>query len=325
MKKLLRLALILAVTFALVMPAHAAYRDYWAKVYSWDGTITDTGLFQLKEITSGVTYVVLMKNSSATIETLYAYGDPNITALANPVTGTNFESSSSGKEQIRFRTDPSEVGDLQVDLLVTNQAGGYSAFIEDFDVYTHAIVIDQRPNIKHHGVFFIDSGTASTGIETGIEFEDFTLVHDMVAEVAIAFDSNMAFSVGLATAGTEGLSSGFISAMGLGTVGFHSLDRPGIDLTIPMVTENATSSRLYYLSDDGALNGSIELNIGTWMGHLELAEASGETGGTVSDGLFIRQELLIHGTMEKSLTYSFDATSASTGWGLLHYWFTRIR
>jgi hypothetical protein len=61
------------------------------------------------------------------------------------------------------------------------------------------------------------------------------------------------------------------------------------------------------------------------MGHLELAEASGATAGTVSEGLFIRQELLIHGTMEKSLTYSFDSTSASTGWGILHYWFTRIR
>lgn len=320
MKKLFKIALILAVAFALVVPAHAEYRDMWAKVYSWDGRISDTGQMVLSEITTGVTYAVLMKDSSATIETLYAYGDADITALANPVTGTNFASSSSGKEGVRFRVDPTETGDLVVDLMVTDQAGGYSAFVEDFGIYTHTIVIDERPNVIHHGYAFIDTGTASTDIDTGINFDRPSIIHDMIVEVGLAFPTNMGLHVGLDTSGTNGLTSGFIKAMGLGTAGYHSLDRPGVDLTIPMV---GSGSWLYYLSDGDAT--TLEFNMGTYLGHYEYGVSSGDTSGPFSEGAHVREELMIHGTWEQSLVYTFGTTSASTGWGVIHYFFTRIR
>jgi hypothetical protein len=323
MKKLLKLALILAVAFALVMPVHAANRDMWAKVYSWDGRISDTGRMVLSEITTGITYAVLMKDSSATIETLYAYGDRNMTALANPVTGTNFASSSSGKEAIRFRVDPLEADDMTVDLMVVDQAGGYSAFVEDFNIYTHTIVIDERPNVIHHGYAFIDTGTASTDIDTGIDFDRPSIIHDMIVEVGLAFPTNMYLDVGLDTSGTNGLSQGFIDSQGLGTAGYHAISRPGVDLTLPMITVNATSDRLYFLSDGDA--STEEYNAGTWLGHLEYAVSSGETNAIFSGGLFARDELMIHGTWEQTLVYTFGTTSASTGWGVIHYWFTRIR
>jgi hypothetical protein len=325
MKKLLKLALILTVAFALVVPAHAAYKDMWAKVYSWDGRISNTGKMVLTEITSGITYAVLMKDSSATLETLYYYGNDAYTSLANPVTGTNFASDSISGDRVAFRVDPAETNDTAVDLMVTDQAGGYSAFVENFDVYTHTIVIDERPNVKHHGYAFIDTGTASTDIDTGIDFDRPTIIHDMIVEVGLAFPTNMYLDVGLDTSGTNGLSQGFIDGMGLGTAGYHQLNRPGVDLTLTMVNTNSTSSWGYYISDASATSSEVELNIGTWLGHIEFAVSTGETNAIFSQGGFLRQELMIHGTWEQTLVYSFGTTSASTGWGVIHYWFTRIR
>ena len=57
----------------------------WAKVYSWDGTIADTGKFVLAEITTGITFAVMMADSSATLETIYVYDSDAYTSLANPV------------------------------------------------------------------------------------------------------------------------------------------------------------------------------------------------------------------------------------------------
>ena len=43
------------------------------------------------------------------------------------------------------------------------------------------------------------------------------------------------------------------------------------------------------------------------------------------ESLFVPSSLTIHATWENSLTYTFPTSHASTGFGLIHFWFTRIR
>ena len=153
-KKLIKFTLAFMMIFTLVVPANAVMQDMWAKVYSWNGQVNARGQLQLTEINSGVMYVVMVRNSAATPETLTYYNNDAYTSLANPVTGTSFASDTISGDKIAFRVDPTytstedpEYDDKVVDLIVVDQAGGYTAFVEDFDQYTHTIVIDQRPAI----------------------------------------------------------------------------------------------------------------------------------------------------------------------------------
>ena len=67
-KKLIKIALALMIVFALVAPSHAALRDYWAKVYAWDGSMTAKGNAVLTERNTGITFAVMMTDSSATLD-----------------------------------------------------------------------------------------------------------------------------------------------------------------------------------------------------------------------------------------------------------------
>lgn len=311
MKKLFTLVTVIVLALFFIVPANAAMKDMWAKVYSWDGKQTARGLPVLTEITENVTYVVMMRNSVATLETLTKYDDDAYTSLANPVSGTNFGSATVGNDMIRFRVDPTETNDTYVDLIVVDQAGGYTAFVEDFDEYTHTIVIDERPNKRHHGVAFIYTTGSSSEIDTGIDFDDISLIDKMMIEVGTAFDTNVAMSVGILSTGTNGDSNGFIEDEGVATAGWHNPWRAGVDLTS------------YTFSSGGeAAAYIIRPAAGTWL--MNFGAGTSDTG-TFNIGHLNRQQLLIHGTWENSLTYTFGTTAASTGWGMIHFWFTRIR
>lgn len=312
-KKFWKTLTVLTVASMLVfsaIPAQAAFKDFWAKVYSWDGTINARGQMELTEITSGITYVVMQRNSVATLETLYYYGADAMTSLSNPVSGTNFTSATVGNDMVRFRVDPSETNDTYVDLIVVDQAGGYTAFVEDFTQYKHSIIIDERPNVRHHGVAFIYTTGSSSEIDTGIDFDDVSLIDDMRLEIGTAFDTNVGIMVGLLSSGTNGDPDGFISGATLATAGFKSPWRAGVDLTS------------YSYSSGGEAGAIINKpTVGTFLGYVDAG-----TSDTADDaGLVGREGLIIHGTWENSLTYTFSTTAASTGWGMIHFWFTRIR
>ena len=109
-----------------------------------------------------------------------------------------------------FRCDPTETTDTYVDLIVVDQAGGYTAFVEDFDEYTHSIIIDERPNVRHHGCAFIATGGSSTEIDTGIDFDDVSIIDYMVVEIgtAISGGTTPLLDVGILSSGTNGDSDG---------------------------------------------------------------------------------------------------------------------
>jgi hypothetical protein len=314
MKKLLTFMTVLILALAVfIAPSQAAFKDMWAKVYSWDGSINASGRLELTEITSGVTYVVFMANSSATLETLYRYNNDAYTALGNPVTGTNFASDSISGDRVAFRVDPTETNDTAVDLIVVDQAGGYTAFVEDFDEYTHSIVIDQRPNVRHHGVAFLVSTDSSAETDTGIDFDDDVIIDKGLIEIgtAMAGGTTPLVSVGILSSGTNGDADGFILGASLATAGYHNPLRAGVDLTSYSVTS-------------GEAYGVINLGYaGTFLGHLGAGSADTQT--LIPQGMIVPDQLLIHGSWENSLTYTFPTSHVSTGWAMFHFWFTRIR
>jgi hypothetical protein len=215
MKRTIKLLLAMALVLAFVMPAQAAWRDMWANVYSWEKSKAD-GEMVLTKITSGITYQVLQRNSD-TEETLYVYDDNAFTSLTNVVSTTNFNLA----DRVQFRVDPGETGDRYVDLIVTDTAGGYTAFVEDFDIYNHTIVIDERPNIVHHGMIaFAPSNNVET--DTGIDFDYDTRISYVGVEV-VTTDAAATIDVGLLSTGTAGDADGFINGASVATAGYPLL------------------------------------------------------------------------------------------------------
>lgn len=314
--KLLTMVLAIGLVFGLAFGVSAANKDMWAQVYSWDGTITADGRLELTKVTSGITFVVMMRNSSATLETLYLYNNDAMvtTGMANPVTGTSYTAATVCGDMVSFRVDPTETTDTYVDLIVVNQAGGYSAFVEDFSEYKHSIIIDQRPNVRHHGCAWIVTTGSSAETDTGIDFPDDCIIDKMMVEIGTAFAGGTTplMEVGILSSGTNGDPNGFIEQCSLATAGYHNPLRAGVDHTS------------YSASSGGEQTGIINRGVaGTFLAHFGVG--SGDTETLIPESLFLPSQLLIHGTWENSLTYTFATSHCSTGWGIIHFWFTRIR
>ncbi len=214
MKKLFKLLFVLTIALCFVLPAQAALKQMWADVYRLESTTF--GSPTLTKITTGITFRVLQRNSD-TAETLYRFGDSALTSVTNPVTTANFALATVCKNKVRFQVDPGEATDTYVDLIVVDTAGGYTVFVEDFDSYTHKIVIDERPNVQHHGfIWFNDDTTDET--DTGIDFDYDTKVTDVVVEVTGA--TTEAISVGLLAGETAGDANGFVEQTALSSTGY---------------------------------------------------------------------------------------------------------
>jgi len=310
MKRFLTFLTILLVAFAFVLPAtvQAEPRDFWAKVYSWTGGRTADGKLELTEVTSGITYKVLATDSD-TAETLYYYDNQAMTSLTNPVTTTNYESDSISRDRVQFRTDPTDSDDSTVDLIVVNTDGGYTTFFEDFDYREHhTIIIDQRPGLEHHGmIWFVFTG-ASAEIDTGINFQYDTLIHDVRTET-VTVDAGEDISVGILSSGTGGDADGFIDARSVATAGYTT--DTGIITTGPCTDyyPDSTYGDLLYT----ILAGTTSI---TYAAGTEISDLS--TGGRTYLGHIVLS------ANEQSLTYTCS-TGSDTAAGYIHYWFTRMR
>jgi len=195
----------------MVFPAFAAMQDFHATVHRWSGNYDSDGSPGLTKATTGITYKVLATRSN-TAETLYAYGSRNLTAKTNPVTATVFATD----KEVSFRCDPTDAtSDRYVDLIVTDTVGGYSQVVKNFDRYTHTIVIDERPNIKHHGLIWF-SGTTTAATNTGIIFGAYTNIEKVGLEVVTA--SAQTISVGTGTTPT-----GYINLNTIASTGFVAI------------------------------------------------------------------------------------------------------
>jgi len=209
MKK--RFLSILTVFLMLIMafPAMAALQDMQAQVFRWSGNYNADGSPGLSTATTGITYKVLAKGSN-TAETLYAYNSRGLSSKTNPVTKTVFATDKA----VQFRVDPTDsTTDRYVDLIVTDTVGGYSTVVKNFDKYTHTIVIDERPNLPHHGVIWF-SGTTTNAVSTGVIFDKYTTISKVGLEVVTTL-SGQTIKIGLSED-----STGYINQELLTTAGF---------------------------------------------------------------------------------------------------------
>lgn len=298
MRKFKHFALALAVLAAFLFvagPADAALKDMWANVYKWTGGHNADGTLALTRITSGVTFKVLAQNSD-TAETLYYYNTPAMTSLTNPVTTTNFAADTVCGDRVAFRVDPTDsTYDRYVDLIVVDTNGGYTAFVEDFDEYTHTIVIDERPNVMHHGIIWF-AATTTAETDTGIDFLADTMIHDVRVEV-VTTASAKTLDVGLLSTETSGDADGFRDAVLLTTAGYVADTGVVTAGTTIDWTATSTYGALLYKS----IAGSDAVASGGGRSYLGHVVTSGNAA---------------------SLTYS---QSSTTGDGYIHFFFTRLR
>jgi hypothetical protein len=270
-------------------PASAAWSDMWAEVYSWDGSMNAQGEMQLTRITSGVTYQVLAVDAD-TEETLYVYNDNAYTAYTNAVTTTYFDAV----DRVQFRVDPTDsTNDRYVDLIVVDTAGGYTAFVENFDKYTHTIVIDERPNIQHHGCIWFAPSTAET--DTGIDFTPDTAVHDVWVEV-VTVDATETIDIGSDTD-----PNGYRAAVSVATAGYPT--------DTAVITDGSTSDYV---------------PVSTY-GALLVTAITGSDGAATHGGKsYIGPNMITATGATSELTYTGSAGS-DTQAGYIHYFFTRMR
>lgn len=295
MRKLFTLFLSLIVAMMLICPiVHADSKDMWAQVYKLKNT--NIGDPVLEEVTSGITFKVLQRNSD-TAETLTVFGDDTSTSLTNPVTTSNFASASYCKGRVQFRVDPGEANDTYVDLIVVDTAGGYTALIEDFTQYEHKIIIDERPNIMHHGCIWFGASD-NTETDTSVDIIADSLVHDVRVEV-VTVDATETIDVGLLSTETAGDANGFRAAVSVATAGF--------------VADTAVIT-----------NGSnIDYTAASTYGALLVTAITGSDAVATCGGKSYLGHV-VTASNATSITYTGSAGS-DTAAGYIHYFFTRMR
>lgn len=297
MKKFFTILTVILALAVIAAPSEAGWKDMWAYVYSWDGKLSTDGKPVLTRLTSGVTFQVLRADYD-TEETLYEFNDNAFTSLTNPVTTTNFASATVCNDRVAFRVDPTDSGDEDVDLIVVDTSGGYTLFVEDFNQYIHTLIIDERPNILHHGVIWFTAATAET--DTGIDFDYDTMIHDVRIEVITA-SSGTTLNVGLLSSETSGDLDGFLAEAPLTNTGYR------YDSVGAAITRVDSSDRIGQ----------------SWYGAL-LASSQGATTtySSSAQGNFRFYGHIVESANAVSLVYN---ASAAAGEGYIHYWFTRLR
>jgi hypothetical protein len=275
------------------VPSFAALQDMSASVMRWSGNYSADGSPGLSRATTGITYKVLAKGSN-TAETLYAFADRKLTAKTNPVTTTVFATDG----EVRFKVDPTDATtDRYVDLIVTDTQGGFSTFIKNFDKYTHTIVIDERPNIEHHGlIWFTDSTTNE--VNTGVNFLAYTAIRNVLVEV-VTTEAAGTLDVGLRTYDSDGLRDG----VSLATAGYIA--------DTGFITAG-TSFDYYPVSTYGTLLATkiTGTSTGTAASYVPTGGVTPKTHIVLTDG---------------SGVLVYTGNSAASGAGYIHTWFTRLR
>jgi hypothetical protein len=294
MKKIKNLAVGLLLVLCMAFPAFAALQDMHATVMAWTGNYNQDGSPGLTKVTSGIQFQVLAQGAD-TLETLYVFNSKKLTSLTNPVTTTLFASTSYCNKEVAFKVDPTDTHDTKVDLIVTDTNGGYTAFVADFDKYTHTIVIDERPNILHHGIaYFTHAAGSATAIDTEINFLPKTFIQDVRVEV---ITTDAAITMGVGTADT---ATGFRAAISLASAGFVADTGVVTAGSTLDYTAASTYGALLYTAitgTDGVATGGGR----SYLGHVV------NTSGTDDD-----------------LYYTL-LTGADTAHGYIHYFFVRLR
>jgi hypothetical protein len=296
MRKLIALFLIVGFALMFAAPSDAAIKSFWANVYKMDylGQSQDS----MTRYTSGIQFKVLQRNSD-TAETLYEFPDMDdtLTSLTNPVTAANFANDAVCKDRVAFQVDPGEATDTYVDLIVVDNNGGYTAFVEDFTVNEHTIIIDARPGIVHHGMVWFGASD-NTATDTGVDFLPDTFIKNVLVEI-VTVDNTETLNVG-----TVDTAAGFLSAVSLntGTEGY-------VDPRKATVTTGSSATYVSTASKIGSLLGSSVV---------------GSSGNTDNGSQHDWGHIVKTSGTDDDLYYTGSAGS-DTAAGYIHYFFVRMR
>jgi hypothetical protein len=215
MKKFLSVIFMIALVLGVSMSADAAVRHFTAEVVAVDDTGTET------PITSGIGYQVLAVDSD-TEETLGS--DKLMTSKTNFVTSTVFDT----QDKIDFWCDPTDSDDVAVDLLVWDNNGGYTVFIEDFRYDKHhKVVIDKTTGGIKMGRVPYECQTVSTEVDTGIDFNYDSAILAADIEVVTGVDANL--DVGLLSTEGSGDADGLLDYFRIASAGYvaHTIGSSG--------------------------------------------------------------------------------------------------
>jgi hypothetical protein len=288
----------------MAVPAMAALQDMYADVYKWTGGFNQDGSPGLTKITSGITFEVRSHDSN-TRETLYVFNSKALTSLSNPVTTTNFASSSYCNKRVAFRVDPTDsTDDKYVDLLVVDTNTGCVEIVKHFDKYTHTIIIDERPNIRHHGViWYTQTTTART--DTGIDLPSGSLaVYDVTVEVIKA---GLGATIKVGTGENSTAAAGYLSG--------RSIDSTGFSMDAAFIT-SGTCVDYYPVTTFGTYLATGVT--GTGLG-------GADSGKAINGGLSRLTHFITAAASNRALTYTANSAEGATYYGYIHYWFEEIR
>lgn len=189
-----------------------AKRHYKAKVFRWNGAMDSDGKAHLEEITSGVEYYVLAKSAN-TFEVLYDYRTSTSKNACGIVDATEFAADGG---MIKFTCDPTDsTTDLYVDLIVRDNAGGFTQILRGFSPYQQEVVIDERRGVEHVCIQAFNAahhtGAINAEWDTGVDFKVNTAIRDCLVE-CITVDNTE--TIGIGTADT---AAGFRTGVALAT------------------------------------------------------------------------------------------------------------
>jgi multisubunit Na+/H+ antiporter MnhG subunit len=283
------ISLIFMLTAVFTLPAFA-YNDFYAQVVKRDNTAT--GNIALTPITTGITFQVLDAGTN-TISTLTKFADNSYTSVTNPVTTTVFAVSTGGNGNIKFRN-----ANTTVDIIVTDTNGGYSAVVKGFSLNMHTIVIDETPNMPHHGIIWFAPSTSETS--TGVSFVPDTFVSDVRVQV-ITTDSAKTIAVGLLSSQPNGSATGFITGLLMTTAGYVADTAVSTKGSNGQYVPASTYGAFLYTSTTGTDSANVDLVGGkTYLGYI------------------------VTGSNATTISYT-GSGGTSTAAGYIHYWFTRMK
>jgi hypothetical protein len=261
--------------------------DYTAQVYKKTATVR--GGENLTPITTGIQFKVLTADSD-TAATITRFGDEAATSVTNPVTAANFASASVCGGLVRFRTTAATV-----DLIVVHNTGGYTTLVKGFSPNDHSIIIDETPNIMHHGMIWFSSNS-NVATDTGVDFIPDTVIHDVIVEI-VTVDNTETLNVG-----TADTAAGFISGLSLDT-GSEG-----------------------YKTDTGFITGgtNIDYTPATQYGSLLTTAITGSDAVATNGGNTRKWHFVTTSGTDDDLYYT-ESSGGDTAAGYIHFFFTRLR
>ncbi len=304
--------IIMFVAAFFVVPAEARYEHYQIKVQKDLGYFGGTGGFV--DITSGIQYLVLQAGADGhEANTVHAtlYTNGGAATMSNPVNNDTFDA----EEQIDFWLLTAD--DASCDIIIVDNSGGFTLYMDGVTPQIHNAVINERPNVSHHGqIWFslntdaiwsgvsttiLDAGHGPTGpFDTGVDLLFGSMISFVTVQMIVPCQDSGDTDLNIGMAGSATAFRGGDPVTGTGgqeTDAVHFVD-------------------LDYIADTNY--GDVLYTESSWLEF------------TIAKSIAIPVPYVLT-VSDASLNYSLDSGDSTknaisgAGWGFIHYFFTPMQ